>query len=114
MHWLHWVFFALIAVVGLACFVVLTKAKTRRRWIWALVTLVGVAGLVALATGNYRPGMRGVAMGVAFDLFAADHFAQYVQTRRAGAPKNVQLVLAAWWLLFGTFQAFWATGSANS
>lgn len=113
MHWLYWVFFGLIALVGIACFIVMTRMKTRRRWIWALVAIVGIAGLVAIATGNYVAGMRGMAMGVAFDLFGADHFAQYVQTRRAGAPKKVHLLLAAWWLLFGTFQVFWSTGNAN-
>lgn len=113
MHWLNWVFFAVIVVIGVVNFALLARAKTRRRWVWALIALVGAAGIVALATGHYTAGLRGMAMALAFDLFAADHFVQYVQSRRAGSPKNVQLVAAAGWLLFGTFQALWSTGSAS-
>lgn len=109
MHWLNYVFFGLVLALGAAMFLVLRRAKTRRAWVWSLVALVGAAGLVALATGRYEPGWRSFAMGLCFDLFAADHFVQYVQSRRAGAPKPLLLVLAGFWLLLGILQALWVT-----
>jgi drug/metabolite transporter (DMT)-like permease len=113
MHWLYYVFFSLILVLGAAVFVVLMRISNRRAWIWALVSLVGALGLLALVTGNYRAGWRGIAMGAVFDLFAADHFVQYVQSRRAGTPKKIMLALAGIWLLLGLLQAFTA-GDATS
>jgi hypothetical protein len=113
MHWLNYAFFGLIFALGAAVFLLLRRAKTRRAWVWALVALVGAGGLVALATGRYEPGWRGFAMGLVFDLFAADHFVQYVQSRRAGAPKPLMLVLAGGWLLLGLLQTLWVTGTAS-
>jgi peptidoglycan/LPS O-acetylase OafA/YrhL len=113
MHWLNYAFFALILLLGAAVFVLLARAKERRAWIWVLVMLVGAAGLVALVSGRYAAGWRGIAMGAVFDLFAADHFVQYVQSRRAGTPKKIMLALAVGWLLLGLLQAFTATDATS-
>ena len=106
MHWLYYASFGLMFTMGAVVFVLLMRAKQRRAWIWAVVALLGAAGLVALATGTYRPGWRRSSLAVVFTLIAVDHLAQYFASRRAGSPRNVQLLLAALWVILSVGVTF--------
>jgi hypothetical protein len=102
MLWLQYAFFALMVVVGGAAFVILLRAKQLRAWIWALIALVGVVGIVGVAMGRTDGEWRSLTLAATFDFFAADHFLQYAETRRAGAPKKAQLGLGLGWVCLGT------------
>ena len=102
MTWLSYTFYGLMLATGGAAFVLYLRAKQVRAWIWLLVALIGVAGLVAVATGRTEGRWRRYALAATFALFAVDHLVQYVQSRRAGAPKQLHLWLVlAWFALVG-------------
>jgi len=104
MLWLSYAFYGLMVVLGGIAFVLCRRAKLARAWIWLAVALVGVAGVAAVAAGHTEGKWRRCALGATFALFALDHLVQYVQSRRAGSPKKIQLGLAIGWLALDALQ----------
>ena len=105
MHWLHYVFFGLMLALGGAAFALYMRAKQPRAWIWLCVALIGGVGMYAVYTDRADGAWRAASMSAVFFLIALDHFVQFVQSRRAGAPKNTQALLALGWTLLATGSA---------
>ena len=101
MIWLSYVFYGLVLVVGGAAFVLLRRANSARAWIWLVGALIGAAGLAAVASGRTEGIWRRYTLTAMFALFAVDHLYQYVQSRRAGSPKQLHLWISLGWVLLG-------------
>jgi hypothetical protein len=106
MHWLNHVFFGLMFALGGFVCVLHARAKQVLAWIWALVALIGAAGLAALISGREAGQWRSLCMSAIFCLIAADHFVQYAQSKAAGQPKKMHLGVGVGWLLLGLLQLF--------
>ena len=105
MPWLHYAFFGLMLVMGGAAFALYLRAWQPRAWIWLLVALVGGVGLYGVYTDRADGAWRSASMSAVFFLIALDHFFQFVQSRRAGAPQKTQALLALGWTLLATGSA---------